>query len=67
MIAVLEFLGVLLVFTAGWVMLGTSLFAPIGIGRRSCLPEKYFGWFTWGYWALFWTGAGIHFLVTPSL
>ncbi|WP_433233803.1 hypothetical protein [Actinomadura nitritigenes] len=64
MSAVLEFLGVLLAFGACWVMGGIALFAPIGIGRSSAIPEKFFGWWVWGYWAAFWIGVLVHWMTS---
>lgn len=62
MIAFVQFLGVLLAFAACWVMASIALFAPIGIGRASAIPEKYFGWWVYGYWAAFWAGALVYWL-----
>lgn len=64
MIAVVQFLGVVLLFTACWVMSSIVLFAPVGIGRSSCIPEKYSGWWFWGYWVVFWVGVLVHWLVS---
>lgn len=52
MTTALHFLGVLFMLGTLWFAGGIVLFSPAPGGRPGVLPERYFGWWVFGFWGV---------------